>query len=80
MVCHYGMSDRPGQVSISDAQGRKGPLALTILRAKERIVSEQLARARTLLEKHRPLMDTLVEMLMEKNRLTREDLEKILPE
>jgi len=79
MVCRFGMSPSPGQVALESAQGADGPLALAVLQAKERIVAEQLALARETLEANKDLLDILVDRLMEQNRLTREDLEAILP-
>lgn len=80
MVRHYGMTTSLGQVALGDDLMRDGPLAMSVVKAKEQVVAEQLAKSRAILEANRGVMDMLVEKLMEKNRLTREDLEKILPE
>jgi ATP-dependent Zn protease len=79
MVRRYGMDEGIGQIVLEADQLGGGPLAGEAMRAAGRIVKKQLDRALSELEAHRGELDRLVEALMEKNRLTREELEGILP-
>lgn len=83
MVREYGMSDEFGQISVRETahQGGSpdGPLSARATKAAERIVRKQLDAAIEILEQNRSSLDLLCTELLEKNRLTREDLNKILP-
>ena len=78
MVRNYGMDKSLGQVALDSQRFDAGPLAADVMRGAERIVREQLERARKDLADHRAAVDRLVEELREKNRLTRSELERIL--
>jgi len=78
MVREYGMADDFGQVALS-GQLYDGPLAIMVTQSAERIVKEQLQIAIKTLKENRNSLDVLVKNLLEKNRLIKEDLEKILP-
>jgi ATP-dependent metalloprotease FtsH len=79
MVRNYGMDSGIGQVALDLQRFHSGPLAADIMRAAGDIVGEQLKLARSILEENRQSLDHLVEELMQKNRLTREELEEVLP-
>ncbi len=83
MVCEFGMTEEFGIISLRDYYGHggtpDGPLALKVTEAAERIVRQQLERAIRILNDNRPHLDRLVDALVEKNRLTLEELVKILP-
>ncbi len=75
MVCSFGMSDEIGMVAL----GQGGDMnTLEIRTAVESIVRAQLVKAKEILEEKRPLFDCLVDELIRKNRLNREDLSAIL--
>ncbi len=78
MVRDYGMGRDVGQVAIDPSRLRDGPLAIKVMEGVERIVKGQLDLAIAELESHRDSLDRLVDQLMEKNRLTRADLDSIL--
>jgi cell division protease FtsH len=78
MVRAYGMGEGIGQVTIDPKRLADGPLAIKVMEAAEKIVKSQLDRAITELQERRESMDQLVDKLMEKNRLTRSELEAIL--
>jgi cell division protease FtsH len=78
MVRSYGMDDSVGQIALDSQRFDNSPLAADVMRGAARIVKEQLERAREDLADRQPSLDRLVEELMEKNRLTRSDLEEIL--
>jgi ATP-dependent Zn protease len=77
MVQHYGMDDRVGLVAMDFSTRIEGPLAVMVNKSMDRIIRTQLARAVEELSSNRATLDLLVEQLMDKNRLSREDLEKI---
>ncbi len=83
MVSEYGMTDDFGQVYVQDASSSQrspgGPLAVRVTEVAEKIVKQQLDRAIEILEKNREHLDRLSDELLEHNRLTRDDLDKILP-
>ena len=79
MVRDYGMGEGIGPVAIDPGRLGDGPLAIKVMESIEKIVKEQLDLAVMELRNHRAVMDSLVTNLMEKNRLTRIELEGILP-
>jgi ATP-dependent metalloprotease FtsH len=84
MVCEYGMSDDFGQIVLQSVRGdhglSQGPLMAEATKASERIVKAQLDKALEILKRERSYLDALSEELLERNRLTREDLFRVLPE
>lgn len=78
MVRDYGMSPL-GQVALDPRRLSDGPVALEVVRAVEATIAVEFDRAVAEIESHRGSIDRLVEALLEKNRLTREDLDRILP-
>jgi len=82
MVIGYGMSDGFGQVFLYTPyyqQSSKGPLPARVVHMAEKIVKKQLDRAIGILNDNRRYLDRLVEEVLEKNTLYREDFEEILP-
>jgi ATP-dependent metalloprotease FtsH len=82
MVKEYGMNEALGQVALPDAaDGRAmdGPLAAKTMEAAEHVVRQELDNAIRVLEQNRENLEQLVGGLLEKNRLTCEELEDILP-
>ena len=79
MVREFGMAEDFGQVSLDSQLLRDGPLAIRVNEAAERIIRGQLQAAVAMLQENREYLDTLSEKLLEQNRLTRDDLEAILP-
>lgn len=90
MVAKYGMSSTLGPVAFEASGGvligRGGfierdysqDVAARIDREVEHIMAESLERARTLLEKHKHVLDAIATELMRVETLEREDYEKIL--
>lgn len=79
MVSKFGMTKEFGQVALDSRTLHDGPLASRINDTVARIIGEQLDVAVQTLREHRESLDLLADKLLEKNRLTREDLEGILP-
>lgn len=80
MVRDYGMSEKIGQVAVDSRRLTDGPLAIAVMKSIEQIINTQLESAIEELKTNKAYLDKLVEQLMEKNRLTTSELEKILPE
>ena len=78
MVGEFGMDEAFGQVVLVTKPD--GALASKMMERAQRIVKEQLDMAIQVLSENRAHLDTLVEKLLEKNRLTKEELEAILPD
>ena len=79
MVREFGMAGDFGQLVLDNRHLFDGPMAIKVNKAAERIISRQLEIAVEQLGEHREYLDNLSEKLLEKNRLTREDLAEILP-
>jgi len=79
MVRRFGMSPEMGQVAMDGKRITDGLLAEKVTAAVENIVSNQLKSGLVMLQENQATMDVLVDTLMEKNRLTREELEEFMP-
>ena len=79
MARDYGMAADIGQVAFDGRRLADGLLASRISRAVRKIVDTQLNLAVTELTENKKYLDLLVKELLEKNRLTLEELETLLP-
>ena len=80
MVRNFGMSDGFGPLYIDARQITDGPLAMRVMEELRKITIEQLNLAQSEVVQHRAIMDKVVDALMDRNRLTREELETIMAE
>ena len=87
MVAYYGMSDKLKDVSFYDSTGRyeygfskpySESTAETIDKETEAIIAEQMKRAKQILKDHADQHHELAEMLVEREVITHEDVERIL--
>ena len=87
MVAYYGMSDKLKDVSFYDSTGRyeygftkpySESTAETIDKETEAIIAEQMLRAKQILTEHAEEHHALAEMLVEREVITHEDVERIL--
>lgn len=90
MVSKYGMSSTLGPIAFEASGGmlanRGGfvdkdysqDVAMRIDKEVEKIMNDQLLRARELLTKHKPVLDAIAVELMRVESIEREDFEKIL--
>ncbi|MBQ2540214.1 MAG: ATP-dependent zinc metalloprotease FtsH [Paludibacteraceae bacterium] len=87
MVAYYGMSDKLRDVSFYDSTGRyeygltkpySEKTADLIDKETQRIIAEQMARAKQILREHAEGHHRIAEMLIEKEVITAEDVEHIL--
>jgi ATP-dependent metalloprotease FtsH len=79
MVMDFGMSDDIGLIALGGERHADGPIATKINEAASKIIRKQLNAALSLMEENRKYLDLLSDQLFEKNRLTRKDMEEILP-
>ncbi len=77
MVLEFGMSKDFGFLSID--KNYDGNLSIEIKGVIDRIIREQLEKAVKLLEENRKYLNKLYRTLLEQNRLTGEEMKKILP-
>ncbi|MEQ8171563.1 MAG: cell division protein FtsH, partial [Candidatus Eremiobacterota bacterium] len=77
MVLEFGMSKDFGFLSIG--KDYDDNLSIEIKGAIDRIIREQLEKASKLLEENRKYLNKLYRTLLEQNRLTGEEMKKILP-
>ncbi len=87
MVAYYGMSDKLKDVSFYDSTGRyeygfakpySEETAKTIDKETEAIIAEQMKRAKQILKEHADQHHELAEMLVEREVITHEDVERVL--
>ncbi len=87
MVAYYGMSDKLKDVSFYDSTGRyeygfskpySEATAKTIDQETEAIIAEQMKRAKKILTEHAEQHHQLAEMLVEREVITHEDVERVL--
>ena len=87
MVAYYGMSDRLKDISFYDSTGRydygftkpySEKTAEIIDQESARIIAEQIARAREILKENEKGHHEMAELLIEKEVITTEDVERIL--
>src|SRR5437016_9537066 len=93
MVTHWGMSERLGPMSfrigeehvflgkeIQEPRDFSEGTAQVIDEEVQRLLREADERAYALLEKHRADLDRLADALLEKEEMTREEIDKVLKE
>ena len=87
MVAYYGMSDKLKDVSFYDSTGRydygitkpySEKTADLIDKETQRIIAEQMARAKQILEEHKEGHHQIANLLIEKEVITSEDVKAIL--
>lgn len=86
MIREYGMSTEFGNVALGPVYNQEdvwhqptdGPVSAKVLELINDMISQQLENAIHVLEKNQELLDRLSKELIDKNHLSREDLEKII--
>jgi ATP-dependent Zn protease len=76
MLVSYGMDEEFGIAALSREE--ESPLSLEINRRVNAVLKEQLAEATNAIKSGKKKIDRLVHALLEKNKLTREEMEKLL--
>lgn len=78
IVCEYGMDDEIGPISLTPEETATGPLAGQISRNISKLLRDEMAKTVEKLTAERRMLDKLVAALLEKNKLTRDELVTIL--
>ena len=87
MVAYYGMSDKLKDISFYDSTGRydygftkpySDETATTIDKETQRIIADQMARAKEILTKYAEGHHQIAQLLIEREVITSEDVESIL--
>jgi ATP-dependent metalloprotease FtsH len=78
IVCEYGMDDEIGPISLTPEETASGPLADQVSRNISKLLRDEMARTVEQLTSERRMLDKLVAALLEKNKLTRDELVAIL--
>jgi ATP-dependent Zn protease len=67
-----------GLASLSEEKAGKGPLAGKITERISGIIQKELFRTIKMIREGKPFIDKLVDKLLEKNKLTKEEMEELL--
>ena len=83
MLCEFGMDEEFGLLAtpeiLQSAEALTGPVALRLNEMSNKILREQLEKTLCLLNEHREHLDGVISALVQKERLTADDLKQILP-
>jgi len=78
MICSYGMDEAFGMAVLSPEEASKGPLAAKVSERVSEIIREEMDTTIKIITENKPRLDRMVEALLEKNKLTREEMEILL--
>lgn len=78
MICNYGMDDVIGLVSLSQNEALNGPLAGKITERVSVIIGQEMIETVKIINESKMQLDQLVSALLEKNRLTGEEINAVL--
>lgn len=78
MICHYGMDDEFGMAVMSPEEATRGPLAAKVSQRISEIIKEEMANTVDIVQRNKTSLDRMVKALLEKNKLTREEIEELL--
>ncbi len=73
MTCEWGMSPDFGSLYVP-----ADPKDPQVQKAMRKILDDALSRARTIITKHRPSLDALVEELIKRETMTRSEVERVI--
>jgi ATP-dependent Zn protease len=83
MICRYGMDEEFGLLATPElfkhAEAMSSPTYQKVNELAGRILKEQMEATMKLMESNRQHLNTVSKALLERNRLYRKDLERILP-
>lgn len=78
MICSYGMDEEFGLIALSAEDASRGPLAAKINERISTIIKAEMTETVNIISKAKTPINKLVKKLLEKNRLTGEEINKIL--
>ncbi|MEA5060791.1 MAG: AAA family ATPase [Candidatus Pelethousia sp.] len=80
MICNYGMDEAFGMAVLSPEEATRGPLAARVSERVSEIIRAEMAETIRIIRQNKPRIDRMVAALMEKNKLTKEEMEALLRE
>lgn len=80
MICNYGMDDEFGMAVMSPEEATRGPLAAKVSERVSGIIKEEMGNTVDIIQRNRDRLDRMVNALLERNKLTREEMEELLKE
>jgi ATP-dependent metalloprotease FtsH len=78
MICNYGMDDEFGMAVMSADEATRGPLAAKVSERVSAIIRDEMKNTVNIIAKNKHRMDRMVNALLEKNKLNREEMEALL--
>jgi ATP-dependent Zn protease len=78
MICSYGMDDEFGMAVMGQEEATRGPLAEKVSRRVSEMIKTEMERTVAVITEAKPRIDRLVERLLEKNRLDKQEIETLL--
>jgi ATP-dependent Zn protease len=78
MICNYGMDDEFGMAVMSPEEATRDPLAAKVSQRVSGIIKEEMANTVAIIQKNKARLDCMVNALLEKNKLTKEEMEELL--
>ena len=78
MICNYGMDDEFGMAVMNTEEATRGPLAALVSERVSSIIRGEMNNTIDIIAKNKHRMDRMVGALLEKNKLTREEMEALL--
>ena len=78
MICQYGMDEKIGLLSISPEEASRGPMANKINEAISTLLRQELEQTMEIIRNNEEKLSAITKTLMEKNRLTAEELKQII--
>lgn len=78
MICNYGMDNEIGMAVLSQEEATRGPLAGKINGRVSQIIKNEMEETIKIITEAKPRIDKMVNALLEKNKLTKEEIEQLL--
>jgi cell division protease FtsH len=78
MICNYGMDEEIGMAVLSQEEATRGPRAGKISERVSQIIKQEMEETVKIITEAKPRIDRMVNALLEKNKLTKEEMEQLL--
>ena len=78
MICEYGMDNQFGLLALAPSTAIEGIMERKVAKRVSKMLKASLKEAVKLIKVGKPKIELLVSALLEKNKLTKEEIEEIL--
>lgn len=78
MICNYGMDEQFGMAVMSAEEATRGPLASKVSERVSEIIKVEMAKTINIIQTNRARLDRMVNALLERNKLSKEEMERLL--